>query len=177
MSPQTDITKSPIVLKRDEADIRAARGGLVGLVACRDLRPTTAMTLPPNGTVTEGRFSDQTFASAPSIETVQTGNGSIPGSDRDALPGHSAATNPMIGDDVVTVSLPYRLPAGFREKTNPDQDVITIGAERVFGANTVQWEVQEELIKIGIVKLAVSKDHRNVRIKPVRWPAFLNSDA
>lgn len=138
MPPQTDIPEYPIVLKGDEANIRSARSGLVGLIARRNLRTTTTMSLPPNGTVTEGRFGDQTFPSAPSIEAVQAGDGAIPGRGRDALPSFSPAANSMIGKNIVSVSLPYRLAAGFRKKTDPDQDVITIGTERVAGADAVE---------------------------------------
>lgn len=110
----------------------------------------------------ERRFRNETLLGAPSIHTVEAGDGTIPGSSRDALAGLRTAPNSVIGKDVMPTRLPYRLGAGFRKKTDPDKNVIAIGTKRMVGTNAVERQVAEEAIQIRIVECPIPKDHGNV---------------
>ena len=67
------------------------------------------------------------------------------------MSGVGAAADAMIGKDIMPISLPYRLRAGFRKETNPDKNVVTIGTKGMAGANAVERKIAEKAIQIRIV--------------------------
>ena len=62
-----------------------------------------------------------------------------------------AAADAMIGKDIMPVGLPYRLGAGFRKKTSPDENIVAVSTKGVAGAHTIEREVAEKAIQIRIV--------------------------
>ncbi|BCH19540.1 hypothetical protein MesoLjLa_63910 (plasmid) [Mesorhizobium sp. L-2-11] len=105
---------------------------------------------------------------APPIHTVEAGDGTIPGSSRDALSDLRTAPNPVIGKDVLPTSLPYGLGAGFRKKADPDKDIIAVGTKGMVRANAVERQVAEETIQIRIVERPVPEDHWDMGVKALR---------
>jgi len=135
------------------------------------------LPLPPDRTMREGRFPDRLFLNAPSIQSVEARDGTIPGSGGDALPGFGATPSTVKSDNIAPVGLPYSLGAGFRKETNPDENVVAVSTKGVARANAVKRKLAEEAIQIRIVKRPVAEDHWDISIKFRRGSSFLKGDA
>ncbi len=64
---EADIPKAPIVLERDETDVRSTRGRFIGIVPHCHLGPPPGVPRPPDGAMREGCFSNQSFLHTPAI--------------------------------------------------------------------------------------------------------------
>jgi hypothetical protein len=67
-----------------------------------------------------------------------------------------------IGIDILARGLPRRLSARLVEEAGPDEEVIGIAAQAVFGAHAVERQVGEEVVEMRIVGGAVTQDARDL---------------
>ena len=82
----------------------------------------------------------------------------------------------MIRTDIIGIGLPDRLAARGGEEANPDQDIITVGAQRMARTRPVQRQIEEVTVEVWIVDLSTLQDQRDVGVQANRRPAFLNDD-
>jgi hypothetical protein len=123
----------------------------------------------------EGRLTDQAFPNSPSVEPIKTGNSAVPGTGGYPVTGIVSACT-VIGEDILTIGLPNDLTAGFRKKTDPDEDVIAKGTKGMAGSDPAKGKFEKETVEIRIVERSVSKDHGDVGIKPFCRSALLNGN-
>src|SRR3546814_1527822 len=86
----------------------------------------------------------------------------------------AAAPGTMIGTDIIGSGLLDRLAAGRSEKANPDQNIITMGAQRVSRTLTVQRQIEEVALKVEIIARTITQNYRDVGVPALRRPALLN---
>src|SRR3546814_19709975 len=105
---------------------------------------------------------DQPLPFGPSIKLVERGNRPVPRRCRNPELSIAAPPGTMIGTDIIGIGLPDRLAAGRSEKANPDQKIITMGAQRVTRTRTVQRHNEEVALKGETIERTITQHSRDV---------------
>ncbi|MGZ2442202.1 hypothetical protein ACVJMZ_005742 [Sinorhizobium medicae] len=79
-----------------------------------------------------------------------------------------AAPNPVVGKHVLSIRLPYRLGACFREEADPDKNIVPISTKGMARANAIERKVAKKTIQIRIVCRFLTEDHWNIGVEALR---------
>ncbi len=78
---------------------------------------------------------------------------------------------------VAPIGFPDCFVAGISKETQPNGDVIAVGAQGMSRAHSIKGQIEEEAIDIGVVERTASQDPRHMGIEAIRNPPLLDRNA